>query len=183
MFIQIQETPNPNSLKFIPGVRVTDTAAVHFTAASDLSYSPLAAILFSIDGILSVFIDEFFVTITKKEELNWDILRPFILAELQAFLSRGIPAIKAYKKEDNISYSETESEIVRQIKDILDNHIKPAVAQDGGDIVFHDFKDGIVYVRLHGACSGCPSSTITLKQGVERMLQHYVPEVLAVEHI
>ncbi len=186
MFIQTESTPNPHSLKFIPGIVVSTKGTHRFRKEEEAHYSPLAKQLINIVGVKEVFFGEDFITITKIEAHQWDILKTEILLTLTDCFSSNIPIIieiteNSRNTDQNINIEE--DKITKEIREIIDTRIRPAVAQDGGDIVFHSFKDGVVKVKMHGACSGCPSSTVTLKNGIESMLQYYVPEVVSVEAI
>jgi Fe-S cluster biogenesis protein NfuA len=180
MFIQTESTPNPLTLKFIPGVDILKEGTAFYTNAEAASPSPLAQKLFAIDGIAAIFLGSDFITVTKTEAADWGMLKPSLLAAIMDHLVAGMPVMAEAKAAADYS---SDSEIVKQIRELIDTRVRPAVAQDGGDIVFHSFEDGVVKLEMHGACSGCPSSTATLKQGVENMLKHYVPEVLAVEAV
>jgi Fe-S cluster biogenesis protein NfuA len=180
MFIQTEITPNPQTLKFIPGENVTGASPVNFADRSEAAISPLAMALFEIPEVKSVFLGFDFVTITKEAESDWEILKPEILMTIMDHFVAGKPILlNAQTQED---YGD-EDELVKQIREIIETRVRPAVAQDGGDIIFRGFTDGIVMVELHGACSGCPSSSVTLKNGIENMLKYYVPEVIAVEAV
>ncbi len=181
MFIETSETPNPNTMKFNPGVKVLDKGIMTFTDQEEAVNSPLASKLLNIDGVTAIFFSEEFITVTKEPKADWSYLRALVLADILDHFTAGLPVVNKVVAESQDSSSDTDA--VTQIKEILETRVRPAVAQDGGDIVFKDFKDGVVYVELHGACSGCPSSTITLKNGVENMLRHYVPEVESVEAV
>lgn len=186
MFIQTETTPNPNTLKFLPGQEVLGGKTAFFTDKENAAQSPLASALFVLPEIRAIFYGSDFITVTKTEIASWEILKPQILTTMMEHYQSGNPlmldeAPKAAEKTE--TYSENEQEIVDQIKELLETRVRPAVAQDGGDIIFHSFKEGIVYLEMHGACSGCPSSTATLKSGIENMLKHYVPEVMAVEPV
>ncbi len=186
MFIQTQETPNPLTLKFIPGIILLMTGSADFASREEAQKSPLATRFFDIDGITRVFIGEDFVSITKDNDADWDTLKPFILSTLMDHLLAQKPILSdIYEdlEETDITYTEEELQIVEQIKDLIETRIRPAVAVDGGDIVFSKFQEGIVFLKLRGACSGCPSSSFTLKSGIESMLKHYVPEVLEVRAV
>ena len=186
MFIQTETTPNPNTLKFLPGQDVLADKTAFFTDRENAAQSPLASALFVLPEIRAVFFGSDFITVTKTEVASWEILKPQILTTVMEHYQSGLPLMgdaKPVKKEAGESYSEDQQEIVDQIKELLETRVRPAVAQDGGDIIFHSFKEGTVYLEMHGACSGCPSSTATLKSGIENMLKHYVPEVLAVEPV
>lgn len=186
MFIQTESTPNPNTMKFLPGQDVLGDRTAFFTDKENASASPLAAALFVLPEIRAIFYGSDFITVTKSEAAGWDILKPQILTTIMEHYQSGNPLMIEEKPKttaDNGSYSDDEQEIVDQIKELLETRVRPAVAQDGGDIIFHSFREGIVYLEMHGACSGCPSSTATLKNGIENMLKHYVPEVAAVEPV
>lgn len=186
MFIQTQETPNPLTLKFIPGILLLVDQSVDFATKKEAQKSPLATRLFDIDGVQRVFIGEDFVSITKTEAACWDTLKPFILSTLMDHLLAQKPILSDEGEdldEQDTSYTEEEQQIVDQIKDLIDTRIRPSVALDGGDIVFSKFQEGIVFLKLRGACSGCPSASFTLKSGIENMLKHYIPEVLEVRAV
>jgi Fe-S cluster biogenesis protein NfuA len=185
MYIQTQETPNPNTVKFIIGIEILKQGTHHFNKEDDYSQSPLAIHLFEIDGVKSVFLGKDFVSITKDDDIDWDKINSCVLASLVDYFIAGRPVIeeKAAKKNKKKKASEETSKIEEQIIELIDSKVRPAVAQDGGDIIYNKFENGIVYLELHGACHGCPSSTMTLKQGIENMLKHYVPEVESVEAI
>jgi Fe-S cluster biogenesis protein NfuA len=176
MFIQTQDTPNPATLKFIPGVPVMDNGTADYPAADSAGNSPLARRLFQIDGIKGVFLGGDFVAVTKEETLDWFALKPSILAGIMEHYASGMPVVEKAEPGGE-AVDEDENEIVTQIKQLLDTRVRPAVAMDGGDIVFQGFDDGIVTLQMRGACQGCPSSTATLKMGIENMLRHYIPDV------
>ncbi|MBI1260175.1 MAG: NifU family protein [Rhizobiales bacterium] len=182
MFIQTEATPNPATLKFIPGREVLgDGRAADFPDASAAERSPLAARLFAVDGVSGVFFGSDFVTVTKTDG-EWQHLKPALLGAIMEHFTSGAPVL--YGSDDDNGHADgDESEIVSQIKEILDTRVRPAVAQDGGDITFQGFEDGIVYLNMQGSCAGCPSSTVTLKNGVENMLRHYIPEVTEVRQV
>jgi Fe-S cluster biogenesis protein NfuA len=184
MFIQTETTPNPNTLKFLPGKEVLGYKTAFFTDSENASASPLASALFVLTDIRAVFYGGDFITVTKTEASSWDILKPQILTTVMEHYQSGLPLMReggAKKKEVSDSYSDDDQQIIEQIKELLETRVRPAVAQDGGDIIFHSFKEGVVYLEMPGACAGCPSSTATLKSGIENMLKHYIPEVTAVE--
>lgn len=188
MFIQTEQTPNPASLKFLPGCEVMVQGTAEFTSAAAADPSPLAARLFLIDGVAGVFLGSDFVTITKTESATWPQLKPLLLGVIMEHFTTGQPVMndEHLHKADHVgtsSASDDDNEIVRQIKELLDTRIRPAVAADGGDIVFSSFDDGIVYLQMRGACAGCPSSTATLKTGIENLLRHFIPEVSEVRAI
>lgn len=181
MFIQTESTPNPLTLKFIPGVPVLTEGTAFFTSAADAKPSPLAAALFETKGVTAVFLGSDFITITKDPGSHWEALKPPLLTIIMDHFVAGKPVMAETKAA--AAGRENETELEKQIRELIDTRVRPAVAQDGGDIIFRGFHDGIVQLELHGACSGCPSSTATLKQGIENMLKHYVPEVVAVEAV
>ncbi|KAG8380627.1 hypothetical protein BUALT_Bualt06G0035300 [Buddleja alternifolia] len=185
MFIQTQSTPNPASLMFYPGNPVMETGSTDFPNARSAMTSPLAKTLFGIDGINRVFFGSDFVTVTKSEDSSWDILKPQIFAAIMDFYSSGQPLIldSTTASSMDTAIQEDDSETVAMIKELLETRIRPTVQDDGGDIEYVGFdpETGIVKLRMQGACSGCPSSSVTLKSGIENMLMHYVPEVKGVE--
>ena len=178
MFIQTEDTPNPATLKFIPGVDVLPGSSAEFSSTEEAKTSPLASRLLSIDGVDSVFLSGDFVSITKAEQMEWFALKPSVLAAIMEHFASGLPVMEAAPTID--SDSGDDNETVQQIKHLLDTRVRPAVAMDGGDITFHSFEDGVVTLQMRGACQGCPSSTATLKMGIENMLRHYIPEVVEV---
>ena len=181
MFIQTEETPNPATLKFLPGQTVLGTGTANFSEGDNTESSPLAKKLFGVDGVVGVFLGSDFITITKKEDFLWEHIKPALLGTIMDFLQSGEEILNEESggSSDDI-HEGPDSETVKKIIDLLDTRVRPAVAQDGGDIVFENFKDGIVYVSMKGSCDGCPSSTMTLKNGVENLLKHYIPEVQGV---
>lgn len=181
MFIQTEETPNPATLKFLPGRVVMERGTADFDAADKAQRSPLAESLFRIEGVARVFLGSDFVTVTKSDARDWPVLKPQILGLIMEHFSTNRPVILA--EEGASGDAGDDDEIVTQIKELLDTRVRPAVAQDGGDIIFHSFEDGVVYLHMQGSCSGCPSSTATLKMGIENMLRHYVPEVVEVRPV
>ncbi|MCE2687858.1 MAG: NifU family protein [Rickettsiales bacterium] len=188
MFIQTEQTPNPATLKFIAdGHIITEAGNFEFKNQKQaVSKSPLALQLFEIKAIESIFIAKDFIVITKNDDTDWKAIKTEIIATIIDFIVGNKPIIFEGIDEDSKnshSVNDNDSEIVKQIKELLDIKVRPAVAMDGGDIIFHSFEDGIVKLHLKGSCSGCPSSTITLKSGVEQMLKHYIPEIIAVEQI
>ena len=189
MFIQTEPTPNPLTLKFLPGRVVMEEGTAFFQNKSDCSNSPLASRLFSIEDVTGVFFGSDFVTITQKENSDWQILKPMILGAIMDHYNSGEQTIidsEDDSENDATTLTESANEnstIIKKIKELLDTRVRPAVAMDGGDIVFQGFEEGIVYLHMQGACSGCPSSTATLKMGIENMLKHYVPEVKEIRQI
>jgi Fe-S cluster biogenesis protein NfuA len=182
MFIQTEQTPNPATLKFLPGRTVMESGTANFTTADAAQRSPLAVRLFEIESVTGVFLGSDFVTVTKDEPADWYKLKPEILGAIMEHFTAGKPVILAEAAAAPAA-AEEDDEIVVQIKELLETRVRPAVAMDGGDILFHDFQDGIVYLHMQGSCSGCPSSTATLKAGIENMLRHYIPEVQAVQAV
>ncbi|MFT7144676.1 MAG: Fe-S cluster biogenesis protein NfuA [Alphaproteobacteria bacterium] len=186
MTIRTERTPNPNSLKYNLGRVLIPGGSANFpTVESSESRSPLAKRLFKVDGVTGVFIGSDFVTITKGEECNWQNINEHLAPALESFFESGDSALtgSAPAEEQEIGAETADPELVARIKKLIEEKVRPAVAQDGGDISYRGFENGIVYLEMKGACSGCPSSSITLKQGVEGMLMHYCPEVTAVEAI
>lgn len=180
MFIQTEATPNPATVKFLPGQKIVEVGSYDFPDIYAAVRSPLAKRLFGITGVARVFISSDFVSVTKADDTDWSMLKPMILAALMEHLSTGQIVIEAGSEA---KVSAQDDEITVQIKELLDTRVRPMVARDGGDIVFDRFEDGIVYLQMQGACSGCPSSTMTLKSGIENMLRHYVPEVQEVRPV
>ena len=179
MFVQTEITPNPNSLKFLPGKLVSNYGSFEITK-KDETKNELVRNLLSINGVEGIFLGKDFISINKYDEINWDEIKHIVISLINDFYSSGKECV--IEKDLNES-SEDLAEIEKQIVKILNEKIRPAVAKDGGDIKFKEFKDGIVKVQLQGSCSGCPSSTMTLKQGVQNLLCHYIPEVKQVEAI
>ncbi len=181
MFIQTEQTPNPATLKFLPGRPVMPSGTADFPSRESAGRSPLANRLFAVEGVKGVFFGGDFVTVTKDGEVDWHVMKPSILGALMEHFTSGEPIVR---ESDAAPEADVEDdEIVSQIKELIDTRVRPAVAQDGGDIVFHRFEDGIVYLQMQGSCSGCPSSTATLKAGIENMLRHYIPEVTEVRPV
>lgn len=186
MFIQTEFTPNPATLKFLPGRDVMGARGTAFyTDAEAAKASPLAEVLFEIEGVKAIFLGRDFITVTKGEEQEWDVLRPLLLTTIMDHFVAEKPVLAENKKaiRPKATVNGEDDPVVAQIIELIDTRVRPAVAMDGGDIIFHSFEDGVVHLEMHGACSGCPSSTATLKQGIENMLRHYVPEVQAVEAV
>lgn len=188
MFIQSQETPNPNSIKFIPGKPVLGSGTMDFSNASKASSSHLAKRLFAIKGVKSIFFGPDFITVTKDDDdkLEWMVLKPSIFATIMDFYGTNLPVMKETIGADGgakDSGDDDDSEAVAMIKELLDTKIRPTVQEDGGDIHFVSFEEGIVKVKMQGSCTSCPSSVVTLKNGVQNMLQFYVPEVVEVQQV
>lgn len=206
MFIQTQDTPNPDSLKFLPGIDVLGKGnTMDFPSVSSAQASPLAKLLFRIEGVRSVFFGGEFITVSKMEDAEWRIIKPEIFAVIMDFFASGLPLVLEGKTQNaDTEINEDDDETVMMIKELLDSRIRPTVQEDGGDIIFMGFEDGIVKLKMQvchqkmefylvdltdcllsfkGSCSSCPSSIVTLKNGVENMLQFYIPEVLSVEQV
>ena len=191
MFIQTEATPNPATLKFLPGKEVLAAGTADFRdAESAQSASPLAGKLFSIPGVTGVFFGYDFVTVTKDEGPDWQHLKPAILGAIMEHFMSGAPVMatsaQAASERAEVAgefYDQADSEIVDTIKELLETRVRPAVAQDGGDITFRGYENGTVFLHMRGACAGCPSSTATLKHGIQNLLRHFVPEVQQVEQI
>jgi Fe-S cluster biogenesis protein NfuA len=190
MLIQTETTPNPAALKFLPGQKVMEHGTRDFATPEDAEASPLAEAIFSTGEVEGVFFGRDFISVTAAPGVEWRQLKPQVLEVLLDHFASGAPLFRAgsaaeihIAPEAAIEERPEDSEIVAQIRELIETRVRPAVAQDGGDIVYRGFRDGKVYLAMHGACAGCPSSTMTLKQGIESLLKHYVPEVEAVEAV
>ena len=185
MFIQTEQTPNPATLKFIPGQAVLADGTVDFRSADEAAgKSPLAERLFRIDDVSGVFLGADFISVTKSDAAEWPLLKPAILGVIMEHFTAGNAIMtEGASNEAEEDYNEEDAEVVSQIKELLETRVRPVVAQDGGDIVFHGFQRGVVLLQMRGACGNCPSSTMTLKNGIENMLRHYVPEVTEVRAV
>jgi Fe-S cluster biogenesis protein NfuA len=191
MLIQTETTPNPSTFKFLPGRRVMEAGTRDFASPEDAEASPLAEALFSLGDVEGVFFGRDFISVTAAPGVEWSELKPQVLSVLLDHFSSNAPLFRAATaagiqiEDDPQKYGEdpADAEIVAEIRELIETRVRPAVAQDGGDIVYRGFREGTVYLALQGACSGCPSSTMTLKQGIESLLKHYVPEVEAVEAV
>jgi Fe-S cluster biogenesis protein NfuA len=183
MFIETEGTPNPATLKFLPGRDVMGDRTVDFASAGAAERSPLATALFTLPGVTRVFLGGDFITVTKNDSQAWQSLKPQVLGAIMEHFVAGRPVVEGDADELDEDVEPADAEIVAQIKELLDTRVRPAVASDGGDIVFRGYRDGIVKLHMQGACSGCPSSSATLKHGIENMLRHYVPEVVRVEQV
>ena len=185
MFIQTEQTPNPATLKFLPGQVVLEQGTADFRDAASAGHSPLAVRLFQLDEVEGVFYGGDFISVTKADDADWHNLKPVILGVIMEHFVSGAPLL--VEPEDAAGAADIaggpDAEIVEQIKELLDTRVRPAVAMDGGDIVFRGFSNGVVMLQLQGACQGCPSSTATLKIGIENMLKHYIPEVVEVRAV
>ena len=186
MFIQTEQTPNPQTLKFLPGKVVMEEGTAFYQSIDEATDSPFARRLFDLEGVEGVFFGSDFITITKSNAHEWQTLKPSLLGGIiDHFNSKDKTVEKTFIKEgkNSLEKNENDSDIVKQIKELLDTRVRPAVAMDGGDIIYNNFEDGVVYLEMQGACSGCPSSTATLKMGIENMLKHYIPEVQEVRPV
>ena len=186
MFIQTEPTPNPATLKFLPGRTVLGDGSVDFRAKSEAGTSPLAQRLFEVEGVAGVFLGADFISVTKTEADEWQHIKPAILGAIMEHYLSGAPVIDDGRSGDAAvaeDYDAKDEDTVKTIKELLDTRVRPAVANDGGDIVFHGFRDGVVFLHMRGACSGCPSSTATLRHGIENLLRHFCPEVAEVRPV
>ena len=184
MFIQTEATPNPASLKFLPGRIVLGSGTAEYRAPEEATSSPLAERLFQIQGVSGVFLGGDFVTVTKTDG-EWQHIKPAILGAIMEHFMSGIPVLREEPKDETGEefFDEADADTVATIKDLIETRVRPAVAQDGGDITFHGYRDGIVYLNMRGACAGCPSSTATLKHGIQNLLHHFVPEVREIQEM
>ena len=191
MMVETEHTPNPDTLKFLPGKKVSEVGPIEFLKNDKSIKVSLANQILSLEGTVMVFFGEDFITVKKEKDLNWEDLKHSIISEINDYYSKGNEVVvgkdlrlaKILNKSTSVSHPVQSNEIINKINEVLDSKIRPAVAKDGGDITFKSFKDGIVTVELKGSCSGCPSSIMTLKQGVQNLLTHYIPEVKSVEAI
>jgi Fe-S cluster biogenesis protein NfuA len=183
MFIETEGTPNPATLKFLPGRVVMSASTADFPSAESAHRSLLATTLFALPGVARVFLGGDFVTVTKTDETSWQVLKPQVLGAIMDHFVAGLPIIEGADVAADEDVLPEDAEIVSQIKELLDTRVRPAVASDGGDIVFRGYREGVVKLHMQGSCSGCPSSSATLKHGIENMLRHYVPEVVSVEQV
>jgi len=191
MMVETEHTPNPDTLKFLPGKKVSEVGPIEFLKNDKSIKVSLANQILSLEGTVMVFFGEDFITVKKEKDLNWEDLKHSIISEINDYYSKGNKVVvgkdlrlaKILNKSTSVSQPVQSNEIIDKINEVLDSKIRPAVAKDGGDITFKSFKDGIVTVELKGSCSGCPSSIMTLKQGVQNLLTHYIPEVKSVEAI
>jgi Fe-S cluster biogenesis protein NfuA len=186
MFIQTEATPNPATLKFLPGRQVLASGTRDIKSADEAaSISPLAARLFAVDGVAGVFFGSDFISVTRDDNADWQHLKPAVLGAIMEHYLSGDPVLNEAEHEGQAAedFAPEDAEIVDTIKELIETRVRPAVANDGGDIVFRGFRDGTVYLKMQGACSGCPSSTATLRQGIEKLLKHFVPEVESVQPV
>ncbi len=185
MFIQTEPTPNPATLKFLPGKLVLGEGTADYRDAGEAGASPLASRIFEVDGVRGVFLGSDFISVTKGEA-EWQHIKPAILGAIMEHYMSGAPIVEQADAADDMPaghYDPKDEETVKTIKELLETRVRPAVAQDGGDIVFHGFKDGVVSLHMRGACSGCPSSTATLRGGIENLLRHFCPDVQEVRAV
>jgi Fe-S cluster biogenesis protein NfuA len=184
MFIQTETTPNPASLKFLPGRIVLGSGTAEFRDSGEAGASPLAERLFAVEGVGGVFFGEDFITVTKAGG-EWPHLKPAILGAIMEHFLSGMPVLRDTPVDHTSEefFSEDDAETVATIKELIETRVRPAVAQDGGDITFQGFRDGVVFLNMRGSCAGCPSSTATLKHGIEKLLRHFVPEVREIQEV
>lgn len=183
MFIQTEDTPNPATLKFLPGRPVMTSGNADFADPETAQASPLARRLFDVENVEGVFLGGDFVSVTKAEGGDWRLMKPALLGVIMEHFISGKPVIEGEAAAAQESFEEGDEEIVAQIKELLETRVRPAVANDGGDIVFRAYDKGVVHLVMQGACAGCPSSTMTLKMGIENLLKHYIPEVVEVRPV
>jgi Fe-S cluster biogenesis protein NfuA len=185
MFIQTEATPNPATLKFLPGRAVLKDGTADFRSAEEAANSPLAQSLFAIEGVNGVFLGADFVSVSKDESQEWQHMKPAILGAIMEHFMSGAETVAGAAVNDaaGMDYDAEDEETVQTIKELLDTRVRPAVAQDGGDITFHGFREGVVYLSMRGACAGCPSSTATLQYGIENLLRHFCPDVREVQAV
>ncbi|MCB9983227.1 MAG: NifU family protein [Rhodospirillales bacterium] len=184
MFIQTEATPNPATIKFLPGQSVLERGVAEFKDVGEAVHAPLAKRLFALQGVEGVFLGADFVSVSKAEDTDWSMLKPMVLGALMEHFSTGQPVVLgAYYAGEGGSVGQDDDEISAQIRELIETRVRPMVAMDGGDIEFERFEDGVVYLYMRGACAGCPSSTATLKIGIENMLKHFVPEVSEVRPV
>ena len=183
MFIQTELTPNPKTVKFIPGKEVSPKKSVSYKDILEAENSPLAKKLFLIDGIDSVFLGSDFISITKTDNFEWQVIKPLILSQVMQHYMSDENVIDEIKETTPVEVNAEDKDIAIQIEELLETRVRPSVAGHGGDIVFHGYSDGVVELEMRGACSGCPSSLATLKTGVENMLKHYIPEIMEVKEV
>ncbi|MEY3196840.1 MAG: hypothetical protein RLZZ59_206 [Pseudomonadota bacterium] len=183
MFIQTESTPNPNAMKFLPGEEISTIGPVFITSLDAAKNSPLARRLFAVDGVEAVFLGSDFITITKDEDVAWEILKPEVLVAIMDHLVAKLPIFDKLENSSKNSDIADLGDLEKQIIEIIETRVRPSVAMDGGDIIYKGFENGVVMLALRGACSGCPSSSVTLKNGIESMLKYYVPEVVSVEAV
>lgn len=177
MFIQTEATPNPSTIKFLPGETVLSKGTAEFKSVEETGHAPLAKRLFTLQGVELVFLGSDFISVSKADDTDWSVLKPMVLGALMEHFSTGQPVVLEAFFEQGEGGVQEEDEISAQIRELIDTRVRPMVAMDGGDIEFESFEDGVVMLHMRGACAGCPSSTMTLKSGIENMLKHFIPEV------
>jgi Fe-S cluster biogenesis protein NfuA len=184
MFIQTEATPNPASLKFLPGRVVLGSGTAEYRTADEATTSPLAERLFAVDGVSGVFLGNDFITVTKTD-VEWPHLKPAVLGAIMEHFMSGMPVLRQEQAQNSGEefFAAEDAETVATIKDLIETRVRPAVAQDGGDITFQGFRDGVVFLNMRGSCAGCPSSTATLKHGIQNLLRHFVPEVREIQEV
>ena len=184
MFIQTEATPNPASLKFLPGRVVLGSGTAEYRTAEEATTSPLAERLFAVDGVSGVFLGNDFITVTKTDG-EWPHLKPAVLGAIMEHFMSGMPVLRQEQAQNSGEefFAPEDAETVATIKDLIETRVRPAVAQDGGDITFQGFRDGVVFLNMRGSCAGCPSSTATLKHGIQNLLRHFVPEVREIQEV
>jgi Fe-S cluster biogenesis protein NfuA len=184
MFIQTEATPNPASLKFLPGRVVLGSGTAEYRTADEATTSPLAERLFAVDGVSGVFLGNDFITVTKTDG-EWPHLKPAVLGAIMEHFMSGMPVLRQEQAQNSGEefFAPEDAETVATIKDLIETRVRPAVAQDGGDITFQGFRDGVVFLNMRGSCAGCPSSTATLKHGIQNLLRHFVPEVREIQEV
>jgi Fe-S cluster biogenesis protein NfuA len=183
MFIQTEATPNPASLKFLPGRIVLGMGTAEYRSADEANGSPLAERLFAVPGVSGVFLGNDFITVTK-DDAEWQHIKPAVLGAIMEHFLSGMPVLREEPEDESGGdefFEEADGETVATIKELIETRVRPAVAQDGGDITFRGFRDGVVFLNMRGSCAGCPSSTATLKHGIENLLRHFVPEVREIQ--
>jgi Fe-S cluster biogenesis protein NfuA len=183
MFIQTEATPNPATLKFLPGRAVLETGTLDLRSRDEATQSPLAERLFAVDGVRGVFFGSDFIAVTKDDGAEWQHLKPMILGGIMEHFMSGVPLLNGASIESDEAdefFDAADADTVATIKELIETRVRPAVASDGGDITFKGFKDGVVYLNMKGACSGCPSSTATLRHGIQNLLRHFLPDVTEV---
>ncbi|MFT5507434.1 MAG: Fe-S cluster biogenesis protein NfuA [Hyphomicrobiaceae bacterium] len=185
MFIQTEATPNPSTLKFLPGRAVLSDGTADFRSLDEAERSPLAQSLFAVDGVAGVFLGSDFVAVSKTDEQEWQHMKPAILGSIMEHFMSGTETVASDGANDaaGLNYDAEDEDTVQTIKELLDTRVRPAVAQDGGDITFHGFREGVVFLSMRGACAGCPSSTATLQGGIENLLRHFCPDVQEVRAV
>ena len=183
MYIETEQTPNPQTLKFLLEQELLASGSVNYADREGIETSPLAQEIFRIEDVEGVFIGQNFVSVTKAEASDWAVLKPIVLSSLMQFIASGEEAVKVTSDEVSFKVSDEDADVVAQISSIIAERVRPSVAGDGGDIVLRGYEAGIVYLQMQGACAGCPSSTITLKHGIENLLKYYIPEVIEVRAV